>query len=646
MPHVQNLKKLKFTLFFAAGFSLVALTSALLEDPGQSHQSSAVVSADAAEQSPQSCTGKMVRTYGESLNHGKVPIDVTYTDGRYQLRDCQRNIFTMDTQQGTDISHAVDVTSDKPYFDSENARAAVTAHWLAQRFYDYLHENFDRNGYDGQGGPLHQYVHYGENYFNAQFDSGVVIYGDGGAYNSRPIISIDYPAHEISHGITASSAGLIYKSESGALNESFSDIFGKAFHLWMDAQADWNMFSGIYRDPCMSTRSVSAPKTPAVDRSNPLEDIRKACDEGRQLALISQPDTYRGEHWAFGSADSGGVHTNSGPQNYWFYLLAQGGEGINDNGLEYRVRGIGAHKAAQIAYRNLTVYLQAESDFLDARYGSEQAAIDLYGVNSAEYHSVAAAWDAVGVAAQYMDKTPRPAEEFTGFTGQASGDSALWHSAAAGDFPGARIQGDDGTPHWIIHSSSRVSGYNEFKSYQYWEFIAGKVFEWRFVAEPQAAMYADAGGLTGRGEVPFELWNLQDTPEDRSDDVRMIPIVFDVDQDTRFGLISADKSPYSYTLDHPVDNGDNDPWTDMVHWAMPKNTQPGDSGYRAFADGDDTVIADTYLQWIALVDIDGGSETENPRLPAPGSVFRLATDSRLVPPKTHHRPQPVPLAAR
>ncbi|NIW45715.1 MAG: hypothetical protein GWN30_13480, partial [Gammaproteobacteria bacterium] len=64
--------------------------------------------------------------------------------------------------------------------------------------------------------------------------------------------------------------------------------------------------------------------------------------------------------------DNGGVHTNSGVQNYWFYLLSEGGSGVNDNGDAYFVTGIGIEEAAQIAYRNLTVYLMPGSDYPDA----------------------------------------------------------------------------------------------------------------------------------------------------------------------------------------------------------------------------------------------------------------------------------------
>src|SRR5690606_1941265 len=111
-----------------------------------------------------------------------------------------------------------------------------------------------------------------------------------------------------------------------------------------------------------------------------------------------QPDTYQGVNWATGTADNGGVHTNSGAVNYWFYLLAQGGSGTNDHSYSYSVSGIGLAKAAAIAYRTLTLYLTPTSQYANACSYSILAATDLYGASSAEVASVRNAWKAVGVS--------------------------------------------------------------------------------------------------------------------------------------------------------------------------------------------------------------------------------------------------------
>ncbi|RMF57727.1 MAG: T9SS C-terminal target domain-containing protein [Calditrichaeota bacterium] len=197
-------------------------------------------------------------------------------------------------------------------------------------------------------------------------------YGDGDGVTFSPLVSIDVVGHEITHGVTEHSANLVYSYESGALNESFSDIFGEAIENYAAGSNDWL----IGDDIDISGNGIR-------NMSNPNED--------------GDPDTYKGTYWATGSGDNGGVHTNSGVQNFWFYLLTNGGSGVNDNGFSYNVSGIGLTKAAAIAYRNLTVYLTTNSNYSDAYLGALDAATDLYGAGSAEYNSVSDAWDAVGV---------------------------------------------------------------------------------------------------------------------------------------------------------------------------------------------------------------------------------------------------------
>ena len=111
-----------------------------------------------------------------------------------------------------------------------------------------------------------------------------------------------------------------------------------------------------------------------------------------------QPDTYKGTYWYTGTSDNGGVHTNSGVLNYWFYLLAHGGSGTNDKGTSFNVTGIGIDKAAAIAYKTLTTYFIPSSQYGDARRLSVKAAQDLYGVGSTEATQTTNAWVAVGVA--------------------------------------------------------------------------------------------------------------------------------------------------------------------------------------------------------------------------------------------------------
>src|SRR5699024_1542301 len=129
------------------------------------------------------------------------------------------------------------------------------------------------------------------------------------------------------------------------------------------------------------------------------DNMRSMSNPNNPSGLSNQPDTYGGTYWVNPNMpyDNGGVHTNSGVQNFWFYLLSEGGTGTNDNGDFYEVNGIGITKAQQIAYRNVMHYLSPNATYYDAYANSLQAAKDLYGIPSAEYSAVAAAWYAVGI---------------------------------------------------------------------------------------------------------------------------------------------------------------------------------------------------------------------------------------------------------
>ncbi len=295
--------------------------------------------------------------------------------GNYRLRESGRGagIFTINARNGTSFPLSTDfVDEDSSFTDTLNF-GGVSAHFAAEGTYDYYLNVHGRDSYDGEGSPVLTYVHWDQNWTNAQWLGDRMRFGDGDGNFYGPLVSIDVVGHEFTHGVTQFSAGLIYQDESGALNESFSDIFGEMVEYYLRGEVDW-LVGDDFALAAASFRSMSNPNA------------------------RSDPDTYFGNFWApLGGPDAGGVHTNSGVQNYWFYLLAEGGSGTNDNGDSYSFAGIGIEKAAQIAYRNLTVYLMPTSDYGSARVGSINAAIDLYGEGSPEYQAVLNAWFAVGV---------------------------------------------------------------------------------------------------------------------------------------------------------------------------------------------------------------------------------------------------------
>ena len=125
--------------------------------------------------------------------------------------------------QGTSYGNAVDFTDGDNFWNNTSNldNYATDAHWGAEMTYDYFFSMFNRNSIDGNGFALVSYVHYGNNYSNAFWDGQRMTYGDG---NNNPFTALDITGHEITHGLTNFTANLVYQNESGALNESFSDI--------------------------------------------------------------------------------------------------------------------------------------------------------------------------------------------------------------------------------------------------------------------------------------------------------------------------------------------------------------------------------------------------------------------------------------
>ena len=301
----------------------------------------------------------------------------------YRLRETGRGngIQTFDMNTGTNYGSAVDfIDSNNTWTSTTNGdQYALDAHWGAEMTYDYFWNVHARNSIDGSGFRLRSYVHYNSNYVNAFWDGSRMTYGDGNGTTTSPLTTMAIAGHEISHGLTSNTANLVYSYESGALNESFSDIFGVAIDFWSrPTLADWEMGDEIYISSSSYFRSMSNPNA------------------------RNDPDTYLGTHWYTGTGDNGGVNTNSGVQNFWFYLLVNGGTGTNDNGDAYSVSALGLDTAARIAFRNLTVYLSRNSQYADARFYAIKSATDLYGACSPAVIATTNAWHAVGVGPAYV----------------------------------------------------------------------------------------------------------------------------------------------------------------------------------------------------------------------------------------------------
>ncbi len=263
----------------------------------------------------------------------------------------------------------VEVESKNKFFDD---KAAVDAHVNAGKVYDYYKKTFNRNSFDDKGAKLISSVHVGESWNNAAWNGIQMMYGDGDGKTFIPLAAgLDVIGHELTHAVTEHTANLVYKNESGPLNESLSDIMGV-----MVEKKSWDLGADIYTPgkPGDALRSLKDP----ASIPNPLKP-----GEG-------YPDHYNKRYT--GTADHGGVHINSSINNKAAYLVSDGGTHYG-----VKVTGVGREATEKIYYRALTKYLTANSDFKMMRQAALQSAEDLYGKNSKELQAVTKAYDAVGV---------------------------------------------------------------------------------------------------------------------------------------------------------------------------------------------------------------------------------------------------------
>lgn len=301
---------------------------------------------------------------GKGVNGEPETFEISKQGNLYYLNDLTRRISTYDANHEDENSPVFTgkmVSSSNDYFTDG---AAVDAHAFAEKTFDFYKKNFNRNSFDDKGTPIKSYIHVGSKWNNAAWDGQEMIYGDGdGKTFTEMSGGLDVVAHELTHAVTQNTANLQYELESGALNESISDIMG----VMVDSK-NWLLGEDIYTPGKRgdALRSMSDPKK------------------------YGQPDNYQDRY--IGIEDNGGVHTNSGINNKAAYLIAAGGSQYG-----VTVQGIGRPKTAAIYYRALTLYLTPTSDFQAMRDAAIQAATDLYGENSNEVTTVQNAYDAVGV---------------------------------------------------------------------------------------------------------------------------------------------------------------------------------------------------------------------------------------------------------
>ncbi|WP_316526240.1 M4 family metallopeptidase [Kitasatospora brasiliensis] len=323
---------------------------------------------------------------GKGVFVGSVTLTTTQSGTSYQLKDASRgNQSTSDLKGGTSGSGTLFANTTNSFGNglaSNRESAAVDAQFGAAATWDYYKNTFGRNGIKNNGVGAASRVHYSTNYVNAFWDDSCfcMTYGDGSG-NTHPLTALDVSGHEMSHGVTSATAGLIYSGESGGLNEATSDIFGTMVEWSANLAAD----PGDYL----------------------IGELININGNGTPLRYMDKPskDGASADYWSstVGNKD---VHYSSGVANHFFYLLAEGSGAKVINGVSYNsptsngstVTGIGRTKAAAIWYRALTVYMTSTTNYKAARTATLNAARDLYGASSTEYNTVAAAWSGVNVS--------------------------------------------------------------------------------------------------------------------------------------------------------------------------------------------------------------------------------------------------------
>jgi Zn-dependent metalloprotease len=237
-------------------------------------------------------------------------------------------------------------------------------------------EVFRRNSLDGAGLPLISSVHVRRRYNNAFWNGTQMAFGDGdGRIFTRLTGSLSVIGHELSHGVVQYSGGLIYHDQSGALNESYADVFGSLavqYKLGQSAaEASWLIGDEIL-GPDIQGEALRSMKAPGMAYDDPM--------------LGKDPQPYHMDGYSNTSLDNGGVHINSGIPNHAFYLLAQ------------YLGGYAWEKAGHIWYDTLQAISNPHTTFTEWADKTLEMARDRFGAGSMEASYTRRVWRLVGIS--------------------------------------------------------------------------------------------------------------------------------------------------------------------------------------------------------------------------------------------------------
>lgn len=307
------------------------------------------------------------------LNGVMRSINTYLENGQYSLINVSEQMFnaikldgaitTLDAQNtsASNLKYVAITSSNNTWIN----KTAVSAHFNTTLVYRYFKNTFNRNSINGNGGSIFSFINIanpdGSSMDNASWNGKFISLGNGDK-NFKPLAgALDVIAHEMGHGVVSNTSKLEYKYQSGAINETYADIFGS-----MVDRANWFIGEDI-------TKTTFSPTGRLRDMSNP-----------HNSGVLGNPwwQPMHTSEMYLGADDFGGVHTNSGIGNYAYFLYAT---------------AITKEKAEQVFYKALTDYLVSTSQFIDFRIAVVQAATDIYGATSNEVVKAKEAFDAVGI---------------------------------------------------------------------------------------------------------------------------------------------------------------------------------------------------------------------------------------------------------
>lgn len=322
-----------------------------------------------------------------TIYSGEQNVSTIDSAGKFWLVDKVRGIRTYDAKgastQGQEPTGA-DLVSNPTdeWQQADFSTGALDAHFAATAAYDYFFNTHNHKSYDGNGSPINSYV-------NVDIGPNPNAFWGGFMVISKPVNGIllstlDIVSHEISHGVSSTSAGFQNSGETGALGEAYSDMFGSLIEKLM------------------------YPNYPDSLNYQTGEQFSEFGRDFINPETFNNPRYYKGKNWDASNQD---VHKNGNVHSHWMYLVSEGDANYtNEKNENFNIKGIGREKVGEIIFRALTLYLTPKSGYQESMLYTIQAAKDLYGACSDEVKTIKTAWKAVGLE---VDDDPAANAEFS-----------------------------------------------------------------------------------------------------------------------------------------------------------------------------------------------------------------------------------------